>query len=401
MRATALLCALGCLAPACARPLAPPGGERDVAAPRLVTTVPDPLAVVEAGARPVVFRFDERLSERGFTESLVTVSPLDSTLRVDRSGAEVRVSIAGGWRPNRVYRVVLLPGVRDLFGNERRDPVELVFSTGTPVGSTALAGMVMDRITGQPARLGVVDAVQAGEGARYTAIADSSGFYSLRYLPLGEYDVHAYDDHNRNRRRDAMEPVDSGYSAVFAEPTDTVALLFDVLIPDTTAPRVVSARALDSLHVQVELDDHVDPAAALEGVRAAVSALPDSSGYAVGVRIMAQSTFRAEQLAAEAARIAADTVAVTDTTVVARDTLAAPLPVTPAGAEDVDPDLPIRQLVVRLDRPLVPGSYMITLQGVTNLHGLTGSGSASFEMSEPAPPAPAPAAPDTTRAPRR
>jgi hypothetical protein len=164
---------------------------------------------------------------------------------------------------------------------------------------------------------------------------------------------------------------------------------------------VVSARALDSLHVQVELDDHVDPAAALEGVRAAVSALPDSSGYAVGVRIMAQSTFRAEQLAAEAARIAADTVAVTDTTVVARDTLAAPLPVTPAGAEDVDPDLPIRQLVVRLDRPLVPGSYMITLQGVTNLHGLTGSGSASFEMSEPAPPAPAPAAPDTTRAPRR
>jgi hypothetical protein len=210
--------------------------------------------------------------------------------------------------------------------------------------------------------------------------------------------VHAYDDHNRNRRRDAMEPVDSGYSAVFAEPTDTVALLFNVLIPDTTAPRVVSARALDSLHVQVELDDHVDPAAALDGVRAAVSALPDSSGYAVGIRIMAQSAFQAEQRAAEAARIAADTVAI-DTTVVAPDTLAAPPRVTPARADDVDPDLPIRQLVVRLDRPLVPGSYMITLQGVTNLHGLTGTASASFEMGEPAAPAPpVPVAPDTTRA---
>ncbi|MGH7447100.1 MAG: Ig-like domain-containing protein, partial [Longimicrobiales bacterium] len=133
MRATARLGALasglaiGALS--CARPMAPPGGERDVVAPRLVSTKPGPLEVVAAGSTPVIFRFDERVSERGFSEALVSVSPLDSTLRVDRSGAEVRVQIDGGWRPDRVYRVVLLPGTRDLFGNERREPVELVFST--------------------------------------------------------------------------------------------------------------------------------------------------------------------------------------------------------------------------------------------------------------------------------
>jgi hypothetical protein len=393
VRAAALWCALATGTLACARPLAPPGGERDVVAPRLVGTVPEPLAIVDAGRRPVVFRFDERISERGFSEALVMVSPLDSTLRVDRSGAEVRVSIDGGWRPNRVYRVVLLPGVRDLFGNERREPVELVFSTGAPVGSTALAGVVMDRITGSPAPEGVVDAVHRTEGARYTAIADSSGFYSLRYLPLGEYDVRAYSDQNRNRRRDPMEPVDSGYTALFAEPTDTVALLFEVLSPDTTSPRVVGASSPDSLHVTIQIDDHVDPAAGLEGVRAEVNALPDSTTYAVSTRVILQSVFTAEQ---QAARLAADTAgAADDTTAAARDTVAAPRPPAPPAAV-VDPTLPVRELVFRLDRPLVPGSYTITVSGVTNLHGLTGGGTAPFEVSEPAPPRAAPPDPSRT-----
>jgi hypothetical protein len=402
MRAAALLCALATGALACARPLAPPGGERDVAAPGLVATVPEPLAVVGAGNTAVVFRFNERISERGFSEALLLVSPLDSALRVDRSGTEVRVRIDGGWRPNRVYRVVLLPGLRDLFGNERREPVELIFSTGAPVGSTALAGMVMDRLTGEPAPQGVVDAVHRAEGARYTAVADSSGFYSLRYLPLGEYDVRAYDDQNRNRRRDLMEPVDSGYTALFAETTDTVALLFDVLAPDTTAPRIARVRALDSLHVHIEMDDYFDPGAGLDAIRAEVNVLPDSTRYAAAVRIMPEPVFTAERRAAEAARAAADTTAAGDTAAVARDTIAAPpdtldaRPDTAAGL-GVDPELPIREVVVRLDRPLIPGTYTITVLGVVNLHGLSGGGTEAFEMSAPPAREPPPPPPDTTR----
>ena len=369
-------------------------------APRLLETVPAPLAVVEPGTAPAVLRFDERLSERGFSEALVSVSPLDSTLRVERSGSEVRVSIDGGWRPNRVYRVVLLPGASDLFGNARREAVELVFSTGAPVGSTALAGMVMDRLTGVGAPQGVVDAVHRTEGARYTAIADSSGFYSLRYLPVGEYDVRAYEDLNRNRRRDAMEPVDSGHTALFTQPTDTVALVFDVLVPDTTAPRITSARALDSLHVRVETDDYFDPAAGLDAARAAVSTLPDSIRRAVSVRIMPEAVFVAER---DAARLAADSAAAAaDTAAAVRDTLAAPpraAPVRPGAPRGgaIDSTLPTRALVVRLDRPLAPGSYTISIAGVTNLHGLSGGGATQFDLSPPAPPPPPDANPPAGR----
>lgn len=407
VRAAMLPCALA-LGVSCARPFAPPGGERDVAAPRLLSTTPEPLAVIEAGTSPVVFRFDERISERGFSEALFNVSPLDSALRIDRSGADVSVRIDGGWRSNRVYRVVLLPGIRDLFGNERREPVELVFSTGAPVGNTALAGIVIDRLTARPARQGVVDAVHTTQGARYTAIADSSGFYSLRYLPVGQYDVRAYDDQNGNRRRDYLEPVDSGHPAVFAEPTDTVALIFNVLSPDTTAPRIVGARSPDSLHVSIELDDYFDPVDALTAISAEVHLLPDSTRYAGSTRIVSEPVFTAEQRAmadsAAATAAAADTSgAVADTAGVVDPAARVPRPVVQAPPPDTADLLPMREFVVRLDRALVPGSYTITVSGVVNLHGLTGGGTARFDVSAPEPPpeapaqTPQPAPPDTIR----
>jgi len=360
----------------CARPYAPPGGERDVVAPRLVETRPAALEVVTAGDFPVIFRFDETLSERGFSEALVTVSPLDSTLRVQRSGSEVRVRIDGGWRPDRVYRVVLLPGAADRFGNRRTEQAELVFSTGAPVGNTALAGMVLDRITGAPARSGVVNAVQRGLDVRYTAITDSSGFYSLRYLPVGEYIVSAFDDQNRNRRLDALEPVDSGHSVVFASPTDTVALVFRVLSPDTTAPGVAAAEAVDSMHVAIQLDDAVE-STSLPDISVVVHRLPDSTSVAGARRVVSAAQFAREL------RLAADTLRA--------DSVQVPVPAAPGI------DLPVREIVVELDRPLPPGTYTITLTGIVNLHGITGAGVAQFELRPPAlpPPDTVPAPPDT------
>ena len=37
-----------------------------------------------------------------------------------------------GWRPNRVYRVQLLPGLTDLRQNPSREGAVLTFSTGAP-----------------------------------------------------------------------------------------------------------------------------------------------------------------------------------------------------------------------------------------------------------------------------
>ena len=194
------------------------------------------------------------------------------------------------------------------------------------------------------------------------------------------------------------------------EPTDTVALIFNVLSADTTAPRVVSARALDSLHVRIELDDYFDPVDALTAVSVDVHMLPDSARYAGSTRIVAEPVFAAEQRAiadsaAAAAAAAADTIgAVADTAGVADPTGRVPRPDVPAQQPDTAALLPMREFVVRLDRALVPGGYTITISGVVNLHGLAGGGIARFDVSAPEPPPetppqpPLPTSPDTIRA---
>jgi hypothetical protein len=368
---------------ACARAYAPPGGERDTQAPLLVETAPAPLAVVEPFDGPVVFRFNDRLSERQFSEALIVVSPLDGALRVRRTGREVQVRIDGGWRPDRVYRIVLLPGVRDLFGNIRQESAEIVFSTGPEITATAIAGIVTDRITGRPVETGIVTAVRRGDGVEYMAVTDTAGFYSLRHLPLGEYDMLAWFDQNRNRRRDAAEPVDSGHVARLATAADTTAVVFDVMPVDTTPPRVVRAEAVDSLHVRVAFDDYFDvdvpPTATAE-----VHRMPDSTRVAGYRSIVHAPVFERERAAARAAR--ADTAIADDTVAALPRRQQAPAAAAPPSGRL----LPSRDVVVILDRPLPPGTYTVTVGGALNISGLTGGGVARFEVAPPPPPPPPP-----------
>ncbi|CAN5863703.1 hypothetical protein BH23GEM9_BH23GEM9_10130 [soil metagenome] len=394
---------------ACARVYPPPGGDRDRTPPRLLNTTPGPLEVVPGFQGPAVFRFDERLSERNFSEALVLVSPLDGALRVERSRTEVRVRIDGGWRPDRVYRVVLLPGVRDLFGNTRTEPAEIVFSTGPPVPGTAVAGIVLDRLTGRPPPNTVVNATRRGDTVSYMAIGDTAGFFSLRHLPMGVYDLFAFADQNRNRRRDATEPLDTTTISL-GTATDTIAVVFNVLAPDTTAPRVTRAEYMDSLHVRVTFDDFIDVDEPITGAGAEVHVLPDSARYAGGARLLQAPLFDRSRREAQAAAAAADTAAA-DTMGVQRPAIQPPRAV-PERAQPARPGaapqtpaapLPTREVVVELDRPLQRGAtYTITVDGVANIHGLPGGGVASFE-TPPAPPPPPPGAdvppipPDSSR----
>lgn len=381
---------------ACARAYPPPGGERDTLPPRLIATTPGPLEVVPDFSGPVVFRFDERLSERNFTESLVLVSPLDSTIRVQRGRSEVRVSLDGGWRPDRVYRVTLLPGVRDLFGNAREEAAEIVFSTGPPVAETAVAGIVQDRLTGRAAATPVVRATRRADSVVYTAQGDNTGFFSLRHLPLGTYDVLAFSDQNRNRRRDAAEPLDSAVVSLGTE-SDTVTIIFNVLAPDTTPPRVTRVELVDSLHVRVTFDDYFDVQEPVQGVTAEVHALPDSTRFAGSVRVLQAPLFEAHRRAA-AALAARDTAAAVDTAGVAGDTARVAAP--PAAAARERPPLPVRDLVVQLDRALEAGqTYAVTVRGAVNISGLGGGGTATLEVPvrQQAPVRPPPADTSGTR----
>lgn len=370
---------------ACARALPPPGGEADRSPPRIVETWPAEREIITTLDEPAVFRFDERISERGVRESIL-VSPDGDIVEVEKGRAEIRVKMPGGWKPDRVYRVVLLPVVRDLFGNERREPATLVFSTGPPVPNTAVGGIVLDRLTGRPATRVGVQALELPDSITYNTVGDSAAFFALANLPVGQYVVIAYVDQNGNRRRDPSESASPRRLVTLNTGTDTLALELSVVPADTTAPRVTRAEARDSVEVHVFTDDPLEPEAPLDQVQVELFALPDTTPVTGVVRLLWVRDHQAEQRArAEALR--RDSAAA--------DTAAGP----PAGrgagrggrALPADTALlPQREFVLVPARPLTPGArYVVRIEGLTNVSGIPGGGgSADFEVPTPrAPPA--------------
>jgi len=228
----------------------------------VVATSPEPFAVLTEPFRgPVRFEFDERISERvasGTLDQAVVVSPRTGQVRVGHGRQSIEVDLEGGFRPGLVYRVTLLPVVRDLFNNQLRTPFEVVFSTGGEYNASAVAGIVFDRVTAEGVdALEVVAMAEGGDSVPYHARTDTGGVYVFRYLPPARYRVTAFQDRNRDGLVDRMELQGSGTFDVAG--SDTIFADIGVLQPDTTPARLTRATVLDSLTVLVEFDDYLDP----------------------------------------------------------------------------------------------------------------------------------------------
>jgi hypothetical protein len=403
----------------CARQSAPPGGPPDSRPPGVIATVPEAFADVPGFRGPIRFEFDERISEQvggGGLDDAVTVSPYTGEVRVSHGRRSLSVEVGGGFRDGVVYRVTLLPVVRDMFGNTLRDPFELVFTTGAEPEATAVAGEIWDRVTGR----GVADLTLHAVGADslvHLAASGDGGIYAFRYLPGGTYTLTAFQDVNRDREVGPNEVQGSVDFTVASG--DTLFVDVPVLLPDTSAAVLLGAEVLDSVTVMARFDDFLDPTASLDDVEIIVQ---DTLGNAVGVGVAARyhevaymeyaatvsdSLTRADSIARAEAPPVIDTpgaAAPPPDTLAAPDTLAVPdsvtAPAQPPGAQPraqavrrgppplpgpaiagVDAargrgrTLPGRRIVLVLDRPLEPGvPHEVVVRGVVNVNGVGGGG---------------------------
>ena len=359
----------------CARVLPPSGGERDLEAPRIVETFPAQNANTTALAGPaaeVRIVFHETLSERSPRE-LVQVSPETGEVDAERDGKEIRVNIEGGWQPNRIYRVTVMPGIVDRHGNARKTAYELVFSTGAAIVPNALGGLATDRISGKPVVGARVEAISRVDSTVYTTVTDSGGFFALRSLPPAAYTTRVFADLNRNRKLDPTEA--RGMRDINVSATDTVPVELTLLSPDSTPARLVRAEIRDSMQVRLVFDDYTDPTS-MAPLRVIAWQLPDSTLVAGGSVITPR----------EFDRLRADT------------TRAAPGLANPARAANHNaPVLPINELVWIPTSPLRAGTrYRISVGGYRNLQNIP-EGGGSVVATAPTPGRATPAARDSIR----
>jgi hypothetical protein len=382
-------------------------------------TRPDSAAIVPGFREPVVFAFDEVIDERSAPKlaDLVVVSPRHKEIKVAWKRTRFEVRPADGWRDGAVYRVVLLPNVRDLRGNRTRAPAEVVFSTGPAIPDTRIGATIIDWNAGRLATRSLLEAYPlpvTDDSVAYIATADSTGEILLRRAPPGDYLLVGLVDENANRRRDRREAFDS----LTVRLDTSLAGVFWTFVHDTVGPQLRETARTDSVTVQLTFSQPLAPDLATEG---AVTArlLPDSTPVtvtAVWTALVWDSVKAVEAAARDSARAAADTTpAAPDTSrqAAARDTTRrAPVP-TREPAPTREPGVPgapevsggpdeqavavdtariaallrerprlSTQLIVRLGEPLAPGARYLFEARAVNLAGASASSRITLEVPD-------------------
>lgn len=392
---------------ACASQEVPTGGPQDLRPPVVVRTDPDTFGALENLGDQVTFHFDERVSERaagGDLEDAVSVSPSTGDIQVRHGRSSISVEIEGGFQAGLVYRVTLLPVLSDLFGNQLRDPFELVFSTGGETSPTTLAGEVWDRITGQ-GREGVIVRAVGEDSLVHVARTDANGIFAFRYLPSGTFVLTAFEDLDRDGDVGPIEVQGSIEAQI--EALDTLLMDISVLAPDTTPAIATSAEVLDSVTIFVEFDDFLDPEVSVDQIGLIITQ-PGGSAPAI-TRLFHEHQYRdfVELTNDSLARI--DSLEAVDQEASGGDTLASDSlpqdslatagvgtstpslatregpPSLPGGTQASPPGrlLPGRRVVGQLDLPVEAGvEYQVTTSFVVNMNGIMGGGGEAMFIVE-------------------
>jgi hypothetical protein len=375
---------------ACARIEPPPGGPPDPTPPRLLATRPDSFARVARFDGSAEFIFDEVVSEGGSPnrgegtgglEKLVILSPSNRVPEVSWRRNRITVRPREGWRPNRVYRVELLPGVTDLRSNRSEAGAVITFSTGAPRPDVTLDGQVMDWTTGRPAAGALVIASLLPDSLHYRGVADSSGRFSLGPLPQGDYSVSGVLDQDADH---TLDPREAFAAARVVRGKTAVGELW-AFVHDTTAPRIQTVAVDDSVKATVTFAQKLDPRQRLATRDVSLRLLPDSTPVPVS-SILPQPVDDSVhgRRAAPADSVApGDSAALRDTTRAGRRT---PPPRGRAPAEVVKASRPPLndKLVVRVPRPWRPGSRLVLeVRGVRNVTGVSGTAVGVVAVPEP------------------
>jgi Bacterial Ig-like domain len=389
---------------ACARMGPPAGGPEDKVPPKLVATVPESLGVYPGWKHDAEFRFDEVISEGGSPnqglgtgdlEKLILLSPTKGIPVVSWKRNRITVHPREGWQPNRVYRLQLLPGLMDLRRNKTDTSTVLTFSTGGPIPSDTLSGLVIDWVQGRVARDALVELLIQPDSLVYRTLTDSGGRFRIGPMPHGQWTVFGALDQNKNLRRDRRESYDS---AVVAAGTLSVPVLWP--IPrDTVGPRILSVTPNDSVSATVAFSQPLDPTQPLDSVGVRLMTQKDS--IAVGIRSLLpkpldDSLQKLASLRADSLRQAADTNK--------PDTLAErPQPPRRPGGQPVresarvdavaDSIIKTRpllfdRLVLRVDSAFTPdGHYQLEIHGLRSAAGVAGDSKAALIIPKARPPA--------------
>jgi hypothetical protein len=232
---------LALLAVACAKQIAPTGGDKDVTPPKILSSYPLNESV-DFHENEIVLEFDEYVVTQSLINELVISPPLEKDPEVKMKGKKVVITWEDTLAGNTTYMFQMGEGIKDLNEGNPLDSNIFVFSTGSYIDSFSQSGKVINAFTLKPVEDALVmlyraniDSLPKTRNPDYFAKTDADGLYKIQYLAKGDYKAFV------------LLPTNKGYK--YDLPRESIAFS-DTLVTALYVPKpriIKDTNALDSL----------------------------------------------------------------------------------------------------------------------------------------------------------
>ena len=237
------------LASACARVVAPSGGPEDRDPPEIIGVIPEP-GPTDTIPGLMVIEYSERISGE---ENMVETYPGGAEIHISGSSIEILPV-----EHMEVFTVTVSGQLKDAHGNTTGDPVTLVWNSIPENMFSALAASVSRTGGGSVTESARCDFYLLPDTASplLTQYPDSSGAFTVGWLPEGDYMLLCYEDNDRSRSWDPER--EAGVrSDVSLTSGDTASVSLAMTIVDSIGPVISAVEVLDGWHLELQWNEQV------------------------------------------------------------------------------------------------------------------------------------------------
>jgi len=227
----------------CAQVRSISGGEKDTAAPQVVSVTPG-FFTRDFKDNGFSLEFNEFVQLSDVQQELLVSPPLKKAPKVKVRQRNVEVT----WTDTLAYATTYIfqfgKSIRDVNESNVLEDFTYVFSTGSTLDSMHCEGMVVDAFNdkaGASLKIALFDSLShvftADKRPAYLTRSDATGHFRFDYLRNGSFTLCALSDENNNNRYDIGESIDWKEMVSSAMPSDSTLHRLEISTPRDTVFR--------------------------------------------------------------------------------------------------------------------------------------------------------------------
>jgi uncharacterized protein (DUF2141 family) len=225
----------------CAQMVTPDGGEKDITAPKIISTYPQS-GSINTSPKKIKITFDENITLKNKAENIFITPSVGYNPEISSYKRTIEILLKpDSFIANTTYAISFGKSIVDINEGNCLENYFYCFSTGTILDSSIAYGkteFVRDNLAVKKAS---VKLTNKKNNLRYTTYTDEKGLWTINNLPIGVYTLEIYLDNNNNKKLDPTEY----YYQKLQEINDSFNYFKTSLIPysnwDTTQKLIVKA----------------------------------------------------------------------------------------------------------------------------------------------------------------